>query len=82
MSAKGKLIRLLQEERAVLRRQLEMLKACQLDKMMQYVGERATRRLEEIDAFLSASSLDSDTAIKARKVDNEVPERLIKCNNG
>ncbi len=58
MSAKGKLIRLLKEERAVLRRELEMVKSCQLDKIMKYIGERATRRLEEIDAFLSESSLN------------------------
>ncbi len=82
MSAKGKLIRLLKEERAVLRRQLEMLKSCQLDKMIQYVGERATRRLEEIDAFLAAYSLDSETEIKASKCEKKVPERLIKFNNG
>ena len=82
MSAKGKLIRLLKEEQAVLRRQLEMLKSCQLDKMMQYVGERATRRLEEIDAFLAAYSLDSETEIKASKCENKVPERLIEFNNG
>jgi len=82
MSAKGKLIRLLKEEQAVLRRQLEMLQSCQLDKMMQYVGERATRRLEEIDAFLSESSLNSETEIKASKCENKVPERLIEFNNG
>jgi hypothetical protein len=82
MSGKGKLIRLLKEEQAVLRRQLEMLKSCQLDKMMKYVGERATRRLEEIDSFLSEYSLDSATEIKAKKLENEVPERLIECNNG
>ena len=82
MSAKGKLIRLLKEERAVLRRQLEMLKSCQLDKMMQYVGERATRRLTEIDSFLSEYSLDSETESKASRFENEGLERLVECNNG
>ena len=82
MSAKGKLIRLLKEERAVLRRELEMVKSCQLDKIMKYIGERATRRLEEIDAFLSESSLNSETEIKASKCENKVPERLIEFNNG
>ena len=82
MSAKGKLIRLLKEERAVLRRELEMVKSCQLDKIMKYIGERATRRLEEIDAFLSESSLNSETEIKASKCEEEVQERLVECNNG
>ena len=82
MSAKGKLIRLLKEERAVLRRELEMVKSCQLDKIMKYIGERATRRLEEIDSFLAAYSLDSETEIKASKCENKVPERLIEFNNG
>jgi hypothetical protein len=82
MSAKGKLIRLLKEERAVLRRQLEMLKSCQLDKMMKYVGERATRRLTEIDSFLSECSLDSATESKASRFENEGLERLVEFNNG
>ena len=82
MSAKGKLIRLLKEERAVLRRELEMVQSCQLDKIMKYIGERATRRLEEIDAFLSESSLNSETEIKASTCENEVQERLVECNNG
>jgi hypothetical protein len=71
------LMSLLQEERVVLQRQLDMFQSCQLTKRMQYAAELSTRRLADIHVLLSEYAADAETESNTGKFEDQNPERLV-----